>query len=182
MIQVFTFAQISKMTSYTFKNVTPDDLKIVQILAEKIWKVVYPPIIGHEQVEYMLEKMYSIESLEDQIGTKGHQIYLLQEDSISIGFLSFSLHFGDSNNRTRLHKLYLLPDQHGKGLGKMMLEFVQKHSEQAGDKGIELNVNKMNPAFEFYAQQGFEVEKAVVLEIGHGYVMDDYVMVRSHQL
>lgn len=167
------------MTSYTFKNVTSSDLVVVQELADKIWKVVYPPIIGDEQVEYMLEKMYSIESLEDQIGAKGHQIYLLEDGGIAIGFLSFSLHYGDKNDRTRLHKLYLLPDQHGKGLGKMMLNFVLKHSENEGDKGLELNVNKKNPAFDFYLQQGFEVEKAVVLEIGNDYVMDDYVMVRS---
>ena len=61
----------------------------------------------------------------------------------------------------------------------MMLNFVLKHSENEGDKGLELNVNKKNPAFDFYLQQGFEVEKAVVLEIGNNYVMDDYVMVRS---
>ena len=170
------------MTSYIFKYVTTDDLAIVQQLADKIWKVVYPPIIGDEQVEYMLEKMYSIESLEDQIGTKDHQMYLLETNDKAMGFLSFSLHYGDRKDRTRLHKLYLLPDQHGKGLSKMMLNFVERHSEQAEDTGIELNVNKKNPAFEFYNQQGFEVEKDVVLEIGRGYVMDDYVMFRPNKL
>lgn len=165
--------------SYSFNLVSPLQIPIVQELAEKIWYVVYPPIISREQIEFMLEKMYSTDSLRDQIEEKGHRFYLLIEDGQALGFLSFSLHYGQHADRTRLHKLYLLPDQHGKGLGALMLNFVVEQSVQAGDKCLELNVNKLNPALDFYTRQGFEIERAEVIDIGHGYVMDDFVMVKQ---
>ena len=47
---------------------------------------------------------------------------------------------------------------------------------KAGVEQIELNVNKYNSAVQFYEKLGFFRAKEMVLDIGNGYVMDDYVM------
>jgi hypothetical protein len=39
-----------------------------------------------------------------------------------------------------------------------------------------LNVNKYNSAQDFYKKLGFCIDYEEVIDIGNGYVMDDYVM------
>ena len=53
---------------------------------------------------------------------------------------------------------------------------MKTQTEAAGDKRIILNVNKANNAKNVYESQGFTVRKELVLDIGGGYVMDDYIM------
>jgi predicted lactoylglutathione lyase len=54
---------------------------------------------------------------------------------------------------------------------------VINEAEKNASKLLHLNVNKQNPAVQFYVKCGFEIEKEVVLDIGNGFVMDDYIMV-----
>lgn len=42
------------------------DVDCITSLAEKIWRAHYTPIIGSKQVDYMLNKMYSKDSLIQQ--------------------------------------------------------------------------------------------------------------------
>jgi GNAT superfamily N-acetyltransferase len=75
-----------------------------------------------------------------------------------------------------LHKIYLDPDQKSKGVGSQIIAFIKDFGFKAGVKHIELNVNKFNSAVQFYEKMGFFRAKELVLDIGNGYVMDDYVM------
>jgi ribosomal protein S18 acetylase RimI-like enzyme len=43
-------------------------------------------------------------------------------------------------------------------------------------KTIILNVNRFNPAVSFYEKYGFRTVKEEVIDIGQGFVMDDFVM------
>jgi len=45
---------------------TDNDLTIIADLAKDIWNEHYVPIIGQEQVNYMLDKMYNHPSLLEQ--------------------------------------------------------------------------------------------------------------------
>ena len=50
-----------------FIQATLADLDKIIVLAHKIWNDHYPEIIGQEQVDYMLKKMYDPESLKQQM-------------------------------------------------------------------------------------------------------------------
>ena len=54
------------------------DLPRIAVLAEKIWKEYYTTIISMEQINYMLEWMYSTPVLSQQ-QQNGHEFYLLSE-------------------------------------------------------------------------------------------------------
>jgi hypothetical protein len=58
----------------------------------------------------------------------------------------------------------------------MAIEYVKKQTHELGARFIELNVNKHNSAVDFYLKMGFAKQREMVLDIGQGYVMDDYVM------
>jgi GNAT superfamily N-acetyltransferase len=152
-----------------------DDLRIVQGLALMIWPVAYNAIISAAQIDYMLMKMYSLEVLEKQL-SENQKFVILYDSAEPVGFASFGPKPNDEKEVYRLNKLYLLPTRQGKGIGKFLLDFIVGAVSKIGGRVLELNVNKQNPARDFYARNGFDIIREEVLDIGNGNVMDDYVM------
>lgn len=151
-----------------------EDIKLIQEIAEKSWRSHYPGIISHEQIDYMLDVMYSESELKKHFENPNYHYYLLGDNEIFLGIMGFENHF--EKDTTKLHRIYLLEEAKGKGLGKFALNFLKEQVKNSGNKRIILNVNKENPSYHFYLSQGFKVYKETVLQIGNGYVMDDYIM------
>lgn len=160
------------------KVASPQDLPIIQELAETIWPICYGPIISAAQIGYMLNLIYSQDALKAQY-VKGHQFIIAIKNDIPIGFASFSQKSKEEPTVFRLHKLYVLTTLHTKGIGSFLLNYVCNKSKKAGANLLELNVNKYNPAKIFYDKKEFTILKEEIIDIGNGYVMDDYVMVKK---
>ena len=159
------------------KIATADDLKIIKELAETIWPICYGEIISNEQINYMLDLIYSPQALKSQL-QKGHQFIIALEENTPVGFASFSEKSKEEPSVFRLHKLYVVTTLHAKGIGSFLQDYVCAESKKAGAHLLELNVNKYNPAKNFYDRKGFNILKEEVIDIGNGYVMDDYVMTK----
>jgi diamine N-acetyltransferase len=160
------------------KKACLQDIAIIQQLAEIIWPEAYGKIISAAQLRYMLNLIYSETALAAQI-EKGHQFIVAIENNEAIGFASFSQKSDIETTTFRLHKIYVLPNVPKKGIGSFLLSYVCDESIKQGATLLELNVNKYNPAMQFYLKKGFTVLRDEVIDIGEGYVMDDYVMVLS---
>ena len=158
----------------TFKKAEVPDIELIRQLAEQSWKKAYLGIISLEQVDYMLGKMYSSAEILSHLENPNYHYFIIEKDSISTGFIGFENHYEDKT--TKLHRIYLLSEFKGKGLGKASLQFLKEQVAEIGDEKIILNVNKNNPAKEVYESQGFRVYGNGIFDIGNGYVMDDYLM------
>jgi diamine N-acetyltransferase len=154
------------------RSATINDIAIIQDIAQRTWPVAYGDIISKDQLDYMLNLMYSDDSLKNQM-QKGHQFYLFEIAGNSIGFASVS---NEGDAIFKLNKLYVLPSIQKTGAGKALLEKVIEHTKAENGKQIILQVNKQNTAKAFYLKHGFTVLKEDILELEHGYVMDDYIM------
>ena len=153
---------------------TKEQLHIVRELAEIIWPVAYGKIISLEQIDYMMDMMYSIDSLENQL--QDNRIFLLaEEDNRFVGFASYELNC-DTSNTTKIHKLYVLPETQGKGVGRQLIAFISDIALANQNPTVILTVNKYNKAKDFYLKNGFEITNEAVFDIGNDYVMDDYIM------
>lgn len=161
----------------TVRHASVTEIPVIRSIANAAWPVAYSAILSSEQLAYMLELMYSEAALREQIEVKGHRFILCDRDAAAIGFASFE-HGYRQTKRTRLHKLYVLPEAKGTGAGAMLLRAVESAAHSAGDDRVELNVNRFNPSKDWYLRRGFVIERDEVLDIGHGYVMDDHVMVK----
>ena len=152
------------------KAASTNDLPLIKQLAYTIWSVAYKEILSKEQLAYMLEKMHSIEALTKLINDD-HQFIIPYENDVAKGYACYKIHPG----KARIEKIYVLPDQQKKGIGKLMMdhiiEIVNPHVNI-----IELNVNRQNNAVDFYKKIGFEIVKEADIPIGEGYFMNDYVM------
>lgn len=151
-----------------------DQLSIVSDLAYAIWPATYGEILSKAQLDYMLANFYAITNLENQMDA-GQVFELVFEDNNIIGFVSYEFNC-KKTKLLKIHKIYLLPEKQGKGFGKFMIDKIVRIAKSNDQKGIFLNVNKYNKARFFYEKLGFVVSKDEVIDIGNGYVMDDYVM------
>lgn len=155
------------------------DIPAIRAIAHTAWPVAYGSILSSAQLAYMLELMYSEAALREQIQVKGHRFILIDDQhDRPIGFAGFE-HGHKGLPRTRLHKLYVLPETKGTGVGSLLLNAVESAAHDAGDDQVELNVNRFNPSKDWYLRKGFVIERDEVIDIGQGYVMDDHVMVKS---
>jgi ribosomal protein S18 acetylase RimI-like enzyme len=158
----------------TISVVTKNQLPIIQELTYKIWPIAYGDILSNEQLEYMLNKFYELSYLVQQL--ENGQVFLLaEENGIHYGFASYELNC-DNSNKTKIHKLYVLPQSQGKGLGKQFTEKIIDIAKLNQNEGIFLNVNRFNKALHFYEKIGFQNVKTIDIEIGNGYLMEDYIM------
>lgn len=154
-----------------------NQLHIVRDLAYKIWPDAYGEILSEAQLDYMLENFYAIPALETQM--ENHHVFLLaEENGIFYGFAAYEVNC-NTTGKTKLHKIYVLPETQGRGLGKLLLNEVETAAKQAGNSHLFLNVNRYNIAQEFYKRLGFEIVHEEDIEIGNGYLMEDFVMEKS---
>ncbi|MGE6355101.1 GNAT family N-acetyltransferase [Flavobacterium sp. NPDC079362] len=159
----------------TISEVTINDIKQIQNIVNITWPITYGEILSKEQLDYMLGLFYSTEALTEQYNKKVQLFYMIDEDEANIGFIGIE-HNYNGQAATKIHKIYLLPETQGKGIGKKVVDEIEKLAKNNNSKALLLNVNRFNTALGFYKKIGFEVAQEVDIEIGNGYLMEDYVM------
>lgn len=153
------------------------DIESIQDLANRTWHVTYGAYLSVEQIEYMLEKMYNKGELLSQF-KDGYVFLMAEAGGEDLGFACFSIL--DSGQKIyKLHKLYVLPETQGKGVGKLLMNEVVNLVKRAGGAFLQLNVNRNNKASDFYIRAGFVVKETIDLDIGNGFLMNDYVMEKA---
>lgn len=161
----------------TTRFATLDDVEAIRGVAEETWPISYANIITPEQIRYMLDHMYAPEKIATSIQAADECFILAEEGSKVVGFAGIAFHQPEEKF-TRLNKLYVLPAHHGKRIGKTLLDIVEQEALQHATSAIHLNVNKYNPAFHFYTSNGYTILEEMVLDIGNGFVMDDYILIK----
>jgi len=152
-----------------------NDLPVIHDLAYAIWPNAYGDILSPGQLKYMLDKIYSLSSLQNQLLNLHHNFIIVLDNDIPVGFASFSPK-EENSSIFHLHKIYVLPNQQGNGTGKMLLEQVINSIKGMDATALMLNVNRYNKARYFYEKHGFTILEEVDIAIGEGYFMNDYIM------
>ncbi len=157
------------------KPATLHDVAIIAKLADTIWNAHYPPIIGLEQVKFMLEKMYHPNVLSHHISKGPQEFFIIQSDEESLGFIAIE---PKEKDELYLQKLYVLPANHRRGIGAGALHQVVKYYPKA--QRMRLQVNRQNyTAINFYFKLGFTIERVADFDIGDGFFMNDFVMLKQ---
>jgi GNAT superfamily N-acetyltransferase len=161
----------------TIEAAGADEIGIVRALARDIWRRHYPGIIPVEQIEYMLERGYCDEALRRFVGADDAGRALARRDGAAVACVAW---YRSGRDTTKLDKLYVLPEHHGGGIGRTLIEHVAAWARAAGTRVVKLNVNRGNVrAIAAYQRCGFAIRESGDFPIGNGFVMEDYVMVRD---
>ena len=153
-------------------NATTDDIALIRKLTFQVWPQTYAAIISSEQINYMLDMMYSEHALKKQMQT-GSQFLIVCDNDEPVGFAAI---IDKGSNVFKLDKIYILPSQQGKGTGKFLLDHIITEIKNKKAKALQLQVNRYNKAKSFYEKLGFVVLYEADFDIGNGYFMNDYVM------
>lgn len=147
----------------------------IQAVAAATWPVTFQHILSPEQIHYMLDMMYSTASLTAQMNQQHHQFLLAQEQGDTLGFISFENAYKQQAT-TKVHKIYILPQAQRRGIGQQLLEAVATRAIHNGSSNLTLHVNRDNKAITFYQKIGFDITGREDIDIGYGYLMEDYIM------
>lgn len=156
----------------SIRNATPEDTPIITELAYRIWRAHYTPIIGAEQVAYMLGHYYNDDALRADMAA-GQVFWIPEMGGQALGYLSFT---PTGPGQYFLNKFYIDNEKRGLGLGKIILE--RALAQYPDMRELRLNVNRQNyKSINFYFRVGFTIDFCLDTPFGDGYVMDDFQMV-----
>lgn len=156
----------------TIQKAEAEDIELIRSLCMEVWPQTYASILTAEQIQYMLQQVYSPAALQQQLD-EGQTFLIVYNAGIPIGFASYS---EVAERVFKLHKIYVLHIHQGRGVGKFIIQYVLDEIVQKGAKALQLNVNRNNSAKAFYEKLGFRVIRTEDIDIGNGYQMNDYVM------
>ena len=162
------------MSRPTILPVTTDEaIQNVSILADEIWHQHYVTIIGEAQVDYMVEKFQSLPAISKQIRQDGYEYFLLSMDDLLAGYAGVLV----EEDSLFLSKLYIKESFRGMGLARQTVDFLKNICKERNLDRIYLtcNINNHN-TLNVYDRLGFKIIESVVGDIGHGFVMDDYIL------
>ncbi|MBI4193684.1 MAG: GNAT family N-acetyltransferase [Betaproteobacteria bacterium] len=158
--------------------VEPGDAGRISVLAREIWERHYPGIISAAQIEYMLAQRYEPRLIRAELQRDDLWWDKLLAAGRLAGFASYFL--SGQPGEMKLDKLYVHQDHQRRGYGGLLISHVSRQSRARGCSRLVLAVNRSNTnAIAAYRKHGFEVREAAVKDIGGGFVMDDYIMVRE---
>lgn len=167
------------MRIYHIRPAENSDLSLVHEMAETIFRQTYRDIISPSQMEYMMDWMYSLPNLRKQVA-EGHVYYIAYHEDIPCGYMSVQCEGSDDEGVVvfHLHKIYVMPSEQGKGLGRLFIDKAISHvrSTSSVPSRLELNVNRSNPAVTFYTHVGMRILRQGDFPIGDGFYMNDYIM------
>ena len=152
-----------------------EQIPLIRELTFRVWPQTYADILTQDQIDYMLELMYSEASLKKQIKA-GSQFIIVYEDETPVGFAAYE---ETEPKIYKLHKIYILPSQQGKGTGRFVIDQIISEIKNKKATALQLQVNRYNNAKQFYEKLGFTVLYEADFDIGDGYFMNDYVMERK---
>ena len=157
---------------FSIRIASPEDIPLIRELTLKVWPQTYAAIISPQQIDYMLDMMYSEASLQKQM-EEGIKFILVYDETVPVGFAAYQ---EIQPAIYKLHKIYILTSQQGKGTGKFVIEHIIHDIKQKDADALQLQVNRHNKARSFYEKLGFAVIEEADFDIGNGYFMNDYIM------
>lgn len=150
----------------------------VREMAELIWPASYRDIITPEQIRYMLDRMYALPLLVEQINSPEQRFFWIESENLRRGFLAVESHASDDS--AQLQKLYLLTEQQGKGYGRAAWQALEELLRSEGRSRVTLRVNRHNTkALRSYRKWGLTIQTTDCHDIGGGFVMDDYILQKT---
>lgn len=151
------------------------DIRRTAELADEIWHEHFTPIIGAEQVDYMLRNLQSFEPMKEQIAS-GYEYFLLQADGQAVGYSAVHAEEG----RLFLSKFYLRSSARGHGYASRVMRSYIDLCRERGLSAIWLTCNRHNAnTLRVYEHLGFRKIREEKADIGNGYYMDDYIMEKT---
>jgi ribosomal protein S18 acetylase RimI-like enzyme len=119
----------------------------------------------------MLNLFYSQKGIEQQINDAANHFLVAIEKDVLVGYC----HCFEKKGHFYISKIYVHPSTQGKGIGQLLLNTLEKQATDLNFSIIELNVNRNNPAKDFYLKNGFTIIETIDIALDK-FWLNDYIM------
>ena len=155
-----------------------EEVEAIAALAREIWQDAYLALIGQDQIDYMLGERYGAHRMREELARPDIWWRQIRVDGERAGFYACLL--GLTQGEMKLDKLYVHPAHQRRGLGGLLVAHAVELARSQGCHTLVLTVNKRNEkAIAAYRKYGFTIRESVCVDIGGGFVMDDYLMAKG---
>lgn len=168
-------------------------------VAHDIWFEYWPARIGQAQTAYMVQTMQSEPAIAADIREKGYRYWLLSDEAgTHVGYTcalvedytadpvdpAAAKHGAEVSKRALrrlfISKIYLYAPERGKHYASRVIEFYEDLCRAEVVPAMYLTVNRGNDlAIRAYRGRGFETVDVQDADIGGGFVMNDYIMLKE---
>jgi len=145
--------------------------RLVELIQE-IWPEVFIPIIGKEQVDYMLVHYQGKDVITAEIES-GVRYFFIEDNGQPIGYFAYFLE-GDT---LAISKVYLTKAMRGQGLSSKVFAYFEEVARNEKKGKLSLHVNRNNQqAVAVYLHRGFTIAQTVDQPLGDKFFLNDYTM------
>lgn len=159
----------------SIRKATIHDVEAIQKVANETWPLTFASILSADQITYMLNWMYNSEILGKTIQLENNAFWMYVIENKVVAFTGIE-HNYQSEAITRIHKIYVSPEAQGKKIGFKLIQHIEQEAGKNGSNRLNLNVNRFNAAVHFYEHIGFQTINEENIDIGNGFLMEDFVM------
>ena len=168
------------MTEIEISPLRLDEADAVVDLAQAVWRAHYPGIISAAQIEYMLAQRYRPILIKQFMARGDVWLAARAGSDASAELVGFVHAHPYQEGDYKLDKLYVRTDLQRHGIGAKLLETVADLARRHALERLVLRVNRENHnAIRAYLKYGFKIATLFDEDIGEGFVMNDYVMVKE---
>lgn len=154
-----------------------NDVDTLVPMAHEIWNDHFKTMFDRESLPRLIEAAQSKRAILSQI-EDGYQYFFINLDDKKIGYFAYKI--DRSKNELFLSKIYVYSDQRGKGVGRKVLNHLEKLSHDAGVSKIVLTVNHQNTdSIKAYEKWGFANLGRIKRQFENGLIVEDIKMEKS---
>lgn len=133
------------------------DIDAVRTVAKRAWHAAHEPIIGSDTVAEFLAEHYDTESFRSRIDHDPAIVVVADDPGSTIVGYAFANPTDDDETTFSLAHIYVRPDRWGEGIGRQLLESVERTVRSRGGERITLGVMSENErAIRFYEEAGYD--------------------------
>ncbi|MBP2098744.1 GNAT family N-acetyltransferase [Enterococcus rivorum] len=153
-----------------------EEIEILEPLVKVIWEETFVPIIGQNQVDYMLEMYQSKEEINRQIQAAEAEYYLVFYQEEAVGYTTYR----KEEQRLFISKIYLLSQYQGIGIATELFNWLEEVAKESNLNSLYLHVNQQNKkAIAVYEHKGFVNFGEIVTDIEAGFLMEDFIFIKN---
>ena len=150
---------------------TAAEIERLVVLIQEIWPEVFIPIIGKEQVDYMLAHYQGKDIIAAEI-ERGVRYFFIEDGGQPVGYFAYS----PEADHLAISKVYLKKEWRGRGVSSGVFAHFEEAARNEKKGKLSLRVNRGNKqAIEVYSHRGFEIVKSVDQPLDR-FFLNDYVM------
>ena len=147
------------------RRAVPGDAATLHAVAAATFGLACPPGTAQESIDDFIATTLSEEKFDSYLADPERALFLAEVDGVAAGYTMVI--FGEPTDAdviaaitlhptAELSKVYVLPDHHGGGIARHLVEASVAAVVERGAAGIWLGVNQLNPrANRFYEKSGF---------------------------